>query len=40
MNKFITITKVIWNSVKIFLHITGEKDKIKKMTKIEADFKR
>lgn len=40
MNKFLTITKIIWHTVKIFLHLTDKTEKLEKMEEVEKKFKK
>ncbi|MEG0301228.1 hypothetical protein [Cetobacterium sp.] len=38
MNKFLTISKIIWHGIKIVLHLTNKKDKVEKMEEVEKQF--
>lgn len=38
MNKFITVSKILWHGIKIVLHLTNKKDKIEKMEEVEKHF--
>lgn len=38
MNRFITISKILWYGIKIGLHLTNKKDKVEKMEEVEKQF--
>lgn len=38
MNRFLTISKILWHGIKIILHLTNKEDKVEKMEEVEKQF--